>query len=193
VVDLRFRRLLDMVMVGPVLLRVVYILTCRILGLIVVLSRGDQAAATEVLVLRHENAVLRGHAGRVRYEPSDRAWLAAPARIVPRRRWAEVFPVTPATLLAWHRRLAAKKHDTSERRSPGRPTTPSIKRLVLRLAPENPLWATAGSRATWPVRHDWQRGGSGGCGVVRDAGLTRRCSFRAIAIALAAAVGVGLC
>jgi putative transposase len=100
-----------------VLLKVVYVLTCRILGLIVVLFRGDQAAATELLVLRHENAVLRRHAGRVRYEPADRAWLAALARIVPRPRWTEVFPVTPATLLAWHRRLAAKKYDTSERRS----------------------------------------------------------------------------
>ena len=123
------------------LLKVVYVLTCRILGLIVVLFRGDQAAVAEVLVLRHENAVLRRHAGRERYEPADRAWFAALARIVPRRRWAEVFPVTPATLLAWHRRLAAKKYGTSGRRGPGRPpTTPSIKRLVLRLARENPLW-----------------------------------------------------
>ena len=53
------------------LLKVVYVLTCRILGLIVVLFRGDQAAVAEVLVLRHENAVLRRHAGRVRYEPAD--------------------------------------------------------------------------------------------------------------------------
>jgi putative transposase len=60
---------------------------------------------------------------------------------VSRRRWAEVFPVTPATLLAWHRRLVAKKYDTSGRRKPARPpTTPSIRRLVLRLARENPLW-----------------------------------------------------
>jgi putative transposase len=68
-------------------------------------------------------------------------WFAALAPIVSRRRWAEVFPVTPATLLAWHRRLTARKYDTSGRRRPGRPpTTPSIKRLVLRLARENPLW-----------------------------------------------------
>jgi putative transposase len=124
-----------------VLLKVVYVLTCRILGLIVVLFRGNQAAVAEMLVLRHENAVLRRHAGRVRYEPADRAWFAALARIVSRRRWAEVFPVTPATLLAWHRRLAAKKYDTSGRCRPGRPpATPGIKRLVLRLARENPLW-----------------------------------------------------
>jgi putative transposase len=124
-----------------VLLKVFYVLTCRILGLIVVLGRGDQAAFAEVLVLRHENAVLRRHAGRVRYEPADRAWFAARAAMVSRRRWAEVFPVTPATLLSWHRRLAARKYDPSGRRKPGRPpTTPGIKRLVLRLARENPLW-----------------------------------------------------
>ena len=74
-----------------------------------------------MLVLRHENAVLRRHAGRARYEPADRAWFAALARLIPRRRWSEVFPVTPATLLAWHRRLTASKCDTSGRRKPGRP------------------------------------------------------------------------
>jgi putative transposase len=126
---------------GRVLLKIVYVLARRILGLVVVLFRGARATAAEVLVLRHQNAVLRRQAGRVRYEPADRAWFAALARIVPRRRWAEVFPVTPATLLAWHRRLAAKKYDTSGRRRPGRPpATPGIKRLVLRLARENPLW-----------------------------------------------------
>jgi len=52
-----------------------------------------------------------------------------------------VFPVTPGTLLAWHRKLAASKYDTSNRRKPGRPpTVPSIARLVVRLAKENPLW-----------------------------------------------------
>jgi putative transposase len=67
----------------------------------------------------------------VRYEP---AWFAFLARLVPRRRWAEVFPVTPATLLAWHRRLAAKKYDTSKLRKPGRPPTArGIARLVVRL------------------------------------------------------------
>jgi transposase len=85
--------------------------------------------------------LLRRHAGRVRYEPADRAWFAAPARLVPRRRWAEVFLVTPATLLAWHRRLAAGKYDTSKGRRPGRPPTSlGIARLVVRLARENPLW-----------------------------------------------------
>jgi hypothetical protein len=53
-------------------------------------------------VLRHENAVLRRQTGRVRYQPGDRLWLAALSRLIPRRRWGEVFAVTPATLLAWH-------------------------------------------------------------------------------------------
>ena len=49
--------------------------------------------------------------------------------------------MTPATLLAWHRRLAARKYDTSKRRQPGRPpTVRSIARLTIRLAHENPLW-----------------------------------------------------
>jgi hypothetical protein len=82
-----------------------------------------------------------GRPAGVRYEPADRTWFAALARIVSRRRWSEVFPVMPATLLAWHRRLAARKYDTSGRRKPGRPpVTRGIKRLVLRLARENPLW-----------------------------------------------------
>ena len=123
------------------LLKIVYLLTCRVLSLAVLVLRSDLAKDAELLVLRHENAVLRRHAGRVRYEPADRAWFAALARHVPRRRWAEIFPVTPATLLAWHRRLAAKKYDTSKRRKPGRPpTNPGIARLVVRLAKENPLW-----------------------------------------------------
>ena len=123
------------------LLKIVYLLTCRVLSLVVLVFRGDRAKDAELLVLRHENAVLRRHAGRVRYQSADRAWLAALARLIPRRRWAEVFPVTPAALLAWHRRLAAKKYDTSKRRKPGRPPTiPGIARLVVRLAKENPLW-----------------------------------------------------
>jgi putative transposase len=124
-----------------VLLKIVYLLTCRVLGLAVLVFRGDRAKDAELLVLRHENAVLRRHAGRVRYEAADRAWFAALARLVPRSGWAQVFPVTPATLLAWHRRLAARKYDTSKRRKPGRPpTAPGIARLVVRLARENPLW-----------------------------------------------------
>jgi putative transposase len=126
---------------GRVLLKIVYQLVRRVLSLFVLLWRGDLAKDAELLVLRHENAVLRRRAGRVRYEPADRVWFTALAQLVPRGRWADVFPVTPATLLAWHRRLAGRKYDTSKRRKPGRPPAArGIARLVVRLAKENPLW-----------------------------------------------------
>jgi putative transposase len=126
---------------GRVLLKIVYLLVRRVLGLAVLVFRGDLARDAELVVLRHENAVLRRHVGRIQYEPADRVWFAALASLLPRRRWTEIFPVTPATLLAWHRKLAASKYDTSKCRRPGRPpTVQSIARLVVRLAKENPLW-----------------------------------------------------
>ena len=115
-----------------------YLIVRSVLGLLVVLFRRDLSKDAELLVLRHENAVLRRRIARVRCEPADRVWLAALARLLPRRRWSEVFPVTPATLLAWHRKLAAKKYDTSKQRKPGRPLiVRSIARLAVRLAREN--------------------------------------------------------
>ena len=126
---------------GRVALKIGYLLMRWLFGLVVLVSRGDRAKDAELLVLRHENAVLRRNAGWVRYDAADRAWFAALAPFIPRRRWAGVFPVTPATLLAWHRRLAARKYDTSTRRRPGRPpTVRSIAQVAVRLARENPLW-----------------------------------------------------
>jgi transposase len=126
---------------GRVLLKIACLLMRWSFGLMALTFRGDHARDAELLVLRHENAVLRRHAGRVRYEPGDRAWFAALMRFIPRGCWAGVFSVTPATLLAWHRRLAARKYDTSKQRKPGRsPTVRSIARLAVRLAKENPLW-----------------------------------------------------
>jgi putative transposase len=123
-----------------VLFKIVCLLMRWLFGLAVLVFRGDRAKDAELLVLRHENAVLRRNAGRVRYHPTDRAWFAVLTRFITRRRWAEVFPVTPATLLAWHRKPAARKYDTSTRRQPGRPATiRSIARLTIRLAHENPL------------------------------------------------------
>jgi hypothetical protein len=102
-------------------LKIVYLLVRRVLGLAVLLFPHGPGEGAGLLVLRHENAVPRRHASWVRYEPAARVWLAGLARLIPRNRWAEVFPVTPATLLAWHRRLAAEKYDTSKRRKPGHP------------------------------------------------------------------------
>src|SRR6266516_3120203 len=123
------------------LLKFAYLPTCRVLGVAVLVFRAGRSKDAELLVLRHENAVLRRNIGRVRLEPADRVWFAALARLLPRGRWTEIFPVTPATLLAWHRKLAANKYNTSKRRKPGRPpAVPSIGRLVVRLANENPPW-----------------------------------------------------
>jgi putative transposase len=91
-----------------------------LLGLATVLVRRDLSKDAELLVVRHENAVLRRQASRVRYTAGDRAWLAALSRLVPRRGWTEGFPVTPATSLTWHRRLVSRKWDYSTRRRPGR-------------------------------------------------------------------------
>src|SRR6266851_2987224 len=104
-------------------------------------ARREASKDAELLVLRHENAVLRRHTGRVRYQPADRLWLAALSKLIPRRRWDEVFAVTPATLLAWHRRLVTRKWDYTSRRCPGRPpTAPAIRKLVIRIATDNPMW-----------------------------------------------------
>ena len=119
----------------------VYLLVRCLLSCLVALARGEVSRNAELLVLRHENAVLRRQAGRVRYQPGDRLWLAALSRLIPRRCWSEVFGVTPATLLAWHRRLIARKWDYSQRRSPGRPSTAAaIRTLVIRMATDNPGW-----------------------------------------------------
>jgi transposase InsO family protein len=123
------------------LLSMLYRLVCSLLGLIAVLVRRDLSKDAELLVLRHENAVLRRQIARVRYAPADRAWLAALSRLLPRYRWAEVFPVTPATILTWHRRLVSRKWDYTARRRPGHPpTAAAIKKLIIRLATENPSW-----------------------------------------------------
>lgn len=123
------------------ILSTVYAVTRRLLSLPALLLRRSVSKEAQLLVLRHQNAVLRRQVPRVRYEPADRLWFAALSRLIPRRRWAEVFAMTPATLLAWHRKLVAKKWDYSRRRRPGRPpTAAAVKVLVLRMAKENPLW-----------------------------------------------------
>ena len=76
-------------------------------------------SAPTLLVLRHQNSVLRGQMSQVRYQPADRLQLAALSRLFPRQRCAEVFAVNPATLLAWHRRLITRKWEFTSRRRPG--------------------------------------------------------------------------
>jgi putative transposase len=150
------------------LLSILYRLVCSLLGLTAVLVRRDLSKDAELLVLRHENTVLRRQIARVRYTPTDRAWLAALSRLLPRHRWAEVFLVTPATILAWHRRLVTRKWDYTTRRRPGRPPTAAvIKKLVIRMATENPSWGhrrvqgelvhlghSIAASTVWQILHD---------------------------------------
>jgi hypothetical protein len=123
-----------------VIFSVVYLLVRCLLGCLM-LARREVSKDAELLVLRHENAVLRRQIDRVRYQPGDRLWLAALSRLISRHRWSEVFLVTPATLLAWHRRLVTRKWDYTNRRRPGRASTAAaIRKLVIRIATDNPAW-----------------------------------------------------
>jgi putative transposase len=90
-----------------VLPRLAYLTLCRSIQLLVLLARGDAAKELEILVLRHQLAVLRRQTPRPKLEPADRALLAAISRILPRSRWSWFF-VRPETLLGWHRRLVAR-------------------------------------------------------------------------------------
>jgi len=124
-----------------VIFSVVYLFARCLLGCLMVRGRREVSKDAELLVLRHENAVLRRQIGRVRYQPVDRLWLAALSRLIPRHRWGEAFAVTPATLLAWHRRLVARKWDYTSKRRPGRPSAAAaIRKLVVRIATDNPAW-----------------------------------------------------
>ncbi|MFC5826171.1 hypothetical protein [Nonomuraea insulae] len=88
-------------------------------GLLAVLVRADLSNNVELLVLRHENQVLRRQFGdRPRWGHADRLWLTALSRLIHRRQWAELFPVTPATILRWHRSLVARKWTFTDRRRP---------------------------------------------------------------------------
>jgi hypothetical protein len=125
-----------------VLLSLAYRLVRCLFGLLAVLVRSDLSKDVELLVLRHENQVLRRQLrGRLRWDHADRLWLAALSRLVSRRRWPQVFPVAPATILRWHRGLVARKWDYTSRRGPGQPSTgASVKTLIIRMARENPTW-----------------------------------------------------
>jgi hypothetical protein len=86
----------------------VYLALRRSLELVLLCVRSAEAKEIEILVLRHELAVLRRQQPRPRLQPTDRALLAALSRLLPRVRWS-VFLVRPETLLRWHRRMVRKR------------------------------------------------------------------------------------
>jgi putative transposase len=102
-----------------VLPRLAYLTLCRSIQLFAQLARDDAAKDLEILVLRHQLAVLRRQTPRPRLEPADRTLLAAVSRALPRARWS-CFLVRPETLLRWHRRLVAGTW-TYPTRGAGRP------------------------------------------------------------------------
>jgi hypothetical protein len=79
-----------------VLLLLAYRLVRGLFGPLAALARSDLSKDAELLVLRHENQVLRRQlGGRLRWDHADRLWLAALSQLVNRRQWPEVFPGHP--------------------------------------------------------------------------------------------------
>ena len=118
--------------------RLLYLLFCQVLRWLVLLARSSAAKDAELLMLRHELAVLRRQVGRPRVDWADRAMLAGLARLLPRPNRHGLF-VRPETLLRWHHDLVRRRWSYPHRR--GRPTVSAeLRALVVRLAGENPTW-----------------------------------------------------
>jgi putative transposase len=112
---------------------------CRLFQLMVLLCRSERSKELEILLLRHELAILRRQPRRAPVRPVDRALLAALARALPPSAWTG-SSVRPATLLRWHRQLVRRRWTYPSKRSGRPPLDRRVRALVVRLARENPSW-----------------------------------------------------
>jgi len=122
-------------------LRFAYLAVLRIFGWLALLARSDRAKDTEILILRHQVAVLERHVTVPRLSWADRAVLSALARLLPGSQLGRLrLIVSPRTLLRWHADLV-RRHWAYPRRAHGRPrTAPAVRALVLEMARDNPGW-----------------------------------------------------
>src|SRR6476646_4127505 len=147
-------------------LGLVYQALVRVLSWLALLARSDTAKDVEILVLRHEVAVLRRTNPRPTPSWLDRAMLSALSRLLPTP-LRRLRLVSPRTLLRWHAQLVARRWTYPHRR-PGRPPTPpAIRALVLQMASENPRWGyrriqgelvglghAVAASTVWKILHD---------------------------------------
>src|SRR5262249_34570073 len=133
-------------------MRFAYRVVLRVFGWLALLARSDRAKDAEILILRHQVAVLQRQVKAPRLSRADRAVLAALARLLPGSQLRQLcLIVSPRTVLRWHASLV-RRHWSYPRRAPGRPRTASAMRaLVLETAPDNRAGATGASTASWPA------------------------------------------
>src|SRR4030088_672720 len=125
--------------IHAVTLRLVYLIFSRLISWAALLAHSDTSKDAEILVLRHQPAVLRRQVSRPRPSWADRAVISALARMLSTTRRRHLF-VTPGTLLRWHADLVKRRWTFKRQRSGRPPTRPSIRELILRMARENPNW-----------------------------------------------------
>ncbi|HEY3690447.1 MAG TPA: helix-turn-helix domain-containing protein [Pseudonocardiaceae bacterium] len=121
--------------------RLLYLIFRQVMAWLGLLARSSRSKNAEILVLRHEVAVLRRQIRRPRLLWADRAVVAALTRLLsPAGQLHRI--VSPATILRWHRDLVTRRWTQPRRRrcTGGRCTAPELHRLALRLASENSTW-----------------------------------------------------